>query len=91
MNTWVLGERRNIYTQVSAAIGEDPTISDAVYEIFDTSDDSVVASGDAIVYDLIVYFLWEPSVTGVYVAKINYTVGSELYNSSQVIDVKETM
>jgi len=91
MNTWVLGERRNVFTLVDAALGEDPTISGAVYEVFDTSDESIVNSGDATVSELIVYFLWEPSVVGTYVARINYTIGSELYTSNQVIEVKETM
>jgi hypothetical protein len=91
MNTWVLGETKNVYTQVSAALGSDPIISDATYEVFDASDESVVASGSANISSLIVYFLWTPSETGVYVARIKYTVVDELYTSDQVLEVKETM
>ena len=91
MEPWILGERRNIYTVISAAIGDDPIISDANYEVFDTSDASTVTSGVAIVSDQIIYFLWEPENVGRYVARINYTVGSELYKSNQVVEIKETM
>ena len=92
MNTWVLGETRNVYTQVSAALGVTPVISNATYEVFDTSNESApVASGVADISNLIVYFLWTPSDTGVYVARINYTVIDEDYRSDQVIEVKETM
>ena len=91
MNTWVLGEKKNVYAQVSAALGTDPVISDATYEVFDSSDETVVASGSASVSDLIVYFLWEPTEVGVYVARIKYTIVDEDYYSDQVLDVKETM
>lgn len=91
MNTWVLGETRNVYTQVIASLGSDPTISSATYKVFDTSNENVVASGDASINDLIVYFLWEPTDVGVYVARINYVVLEEDYVSDQVIEVKETI
>ena len=91
MNTWILGETRNVYTEVSAALGVDPIISSATYEVFDVSDESTVTSGIADISSLIVYFLWAPSDTGVYVARINYTVVDEDYYSDQVIEVKSTM
>ena len=92
MNTWVLGETKNVYTQVSAALGSDPIISEATYEVFDTSDESVpVVSGSALVSSLIIYFLWAPTETGTYVARINYVILDEDHVSDQVIEVKETM
>ena len=91
MEPWILGEKRNVYTVISAAIGDEPIIVEADYEIFNTATETIVTSGVAIVSNQIIYFLWEPENTGRYVARINYTVGSELYKSNQVIEVKETM
>jgi hypothetical protein len=85
MERWILGEKRVIS---AVSLG---TVSGASYEVFDTSDVSVVASGEALITDLTMYFLWEPADTGVYIARINYTVGDELLISDQVIEVMETM
>ena len=89
MESWILGDRRNIYTVVSAALGPDPILSDATYEVFDTADESVVASGAANISNLIVYFLWEPEDTGVYVARIYYNILDEQFTAHQIIEVKE--
>lgn len=89
MESWILGDRRNIYTVVSAALGPDPTISNATYEVFDVADESVVASGVASISSLIVYFLWEPSITGIYVARIYYDILDEQFTSNQIIEVRE--
>jgi|GEM_PF-4364470 len=91
MGPWVLGERRNIYTVISAAIGDEPVIIDANYEVFDIATETIVASGGAIVSDQIIYFLWEPTYASTYVARINYEVDTEDYTSNQVVEVKETM
>jgi len=88
---WVLGEKRDVSAVVSVAIGADPVISSATYEVFDTSDESIVASGSASVSNLIVYFLWQPSDVGNYVARIYYNILDEKYTSSQVIEVRETL
>lgn len=88
---WVLGAERYVYTTVSSAGGEAFTISTATYEVFDASDESVVASGAATVQDATIFFLWEPVEVGVFVARFNYFIGSEDFYSSQVIEVKETM
>ena len=91
MERWTLGEKRNAYTVISASIGDEPVISDATYEVFDIYNDIVVASGAATVQDQILYFLWEPTNSGTYIARISYVVGVEDYKSDQVIEVKETM
>lgn len=91
MNPWVLGERRHVYAVISAALGSDPVISEANYEVFNVLSESVVASGEAIISNQILYFLWEPPEVSVYVARINYVVGTEWYKSNQVIEVRETM
>ena len=89
MNSWILGDRRNIYTVISAAIGPDPTISNATYEVFDTEDESVVASGVASISDLVIYFLWEPEETGLYVARIYYDILDEEFTSNEIVEVRE--
>ncbi len=83
---WVLGEKRYVYT-VASADGS----SDLSYEIFDTSDETVVASGSADVSGATISFLWEPTVVGVYVARTTYTLNAEDIISSQVVEIKETM
>jgi hypothetical protein len=89
MLAWVLGEKRYVYTQITASV--PVLISGVSYEIFDISDESVVASGVASISNQIVYCLWQPEEVGVYVTQFDYIIGEESFTSSQVIEVKETI
>lgn len=88
---WTLGANRYAYTTVSSSSGASFTISSATYEVFDTSDESLVDSGDASISGTTVYCLWQPSSVGVYTVRFIYVIGSESFVSTQVIEVKETM
>lgn len=87
---WNLGEKRYIYASVTSTAGA-VVISAALYQVFDTADETVVISGVATISGQILSFLWEPSEEGRYVAQFDYDIGSETFKSSQVIEVRETM
>lgn len=89
MLTWVLGEKKYAYALVESST--PVTISSASYQIFDTADESVVASGVAGITGQTVYCLWEPSETGVYTVRFNYVIDLRTFAANQVIEVKDTM
>jgi hypothetical protein len=92
MLTWRLGEKRYAYVEASSiTTGVSFTITSSDYIIYNTSDESVVASGVASIQDHIIYTLWQPSNAGVFVIKFSYIIGSETYSNEQVIEVKETV
>jgi len=86
-----LGEKSYVYAEVSAATGVTFTISSVKYTIYKCSDDSVVDSGVGGVSDHLVYALWEPSETGLFVVDFDYVVGSETRTSRQVVEVTKTI
>lgn len=86
---WVLGEKKYVYTLVESST--PVTIASASYQVFDTSDESVVANGVASITGQTVYCLWEPSETGVYTVRFNYIIGLRTFAANQVIEVKDTM
>jgi hypothetical protein len=88
---WYLGETRYAYAQVSSSTVTPISIDTATYCIYDTKDDSVVASGIANIDSDIVYAMWTPNDIGTYVFDIVYNIDSESFMSRQVIDVRETM
>jgi len=87
---WYVGESRNVYTTVTSTAGSF-TITSAVYAVYDTSDNSTVASGVAIVDGSDIYFRWTPSESGWFVADIDYVLGTETFTSRQVIEVRDTL
>lgn len=87
---WYIGETRNVYVSVSSTTGSI-TISSATYTIYDTSDNSIVDSGEAGITSQVLYCSWTPTEVGNFVVDFDYTVGSETHTSRQVIEVKETM
>jgi len=88
MKPWTIGEKRYAYAVVSSA---PLTISGVTYTIYDTEDESVVASGVGGVQDQTVHCLWQPDEIGVYVIDFDYVVGQETFTSRQVVEVKETI
>ena len=88
---WYLGANRYVFTQVYTESGEDLTINSSTYSIYDTSDESIVASGLATVQDQIIFCLWEPSEIGIYVVDFDYVIGDETFTSRQVVEVTETL
>ena len=91
MLTWRLGEKRFAYVEATQLAGVSFSITSSDYTIYDTSDGSAVASGVASIQDHIVYTLWQPSNSVVFVVKFEYVIGSETFSNSQVIEVKETV
>jgi hypothetical protein len=91
MLTWRFGEKRYVYSEVTSVLSQSFTISSATYIIYNCSNESVVDSGSASIQDHIVYKIWEPTTSGTFVVKFEYTIGSEVFSSSQVIEVKETV
>jgi len=91
MLTWRLGEKRYAYAKVTQLLGESFTITSALYTIYDTADESVVASGNANTQADVVYTLWQPPNAGIFVVRFDYNIGSQTFSNEQVIDVKETV
>ncbi len=88
---WHLGEKRYIYTSVTSSSEDAFIVSSATYEVYDTSDDSLVISGNATIDYHTIYTLWEPTEVGIFICKFDYVIGTETYSSTQVIEVKETI
>jgi len=88
---WHLGENKYITSTVSSEFGTDFTIDSASYVVYDQADASVVASGVALIDEHNLYFIWQPSAAGIYVADINYIIGTEEFSSRQVVEVWETL
>ena len=89
---WHLGEINYIGLTLDSA--HSVTISGAAScYVYDCADDSIVASGYATVGGggLDLFFLWQPTVIGVYAAKMVYQIGEEIFSATQIIEVKETM
>lgn len=88
---WVIGENRYVYTYVYTAAGDTLTISSANYTVYDTSDESTIASGVATIQNQYIYSLWAPTETGIYVVDFDYVIGSETFTARQVIEARETL
>ena len=91
MSNFIIGERRYVYTAVTSSTDEDFTISSASYSIYDASDNSLVSSGTATVFNNNIYTLWTPENYGIFVVEFLYEVGSEVFSSRQIIEVNNTI
>ena len=83
---WILGEKRYVHTTVSEGVA-----ASADCTVYDCEDESVVTSGVATVSGEDLYFLWQPSEAGIYVADFLYVIGSEELSNRQIVEVKETV
>lgn len=88
---WHLGENKYITSTVESEFGTDFEITSADYIVYNQADASIVTSGIAQIDGHNLYFIWQPSEVGIYVADIEYVIGTEIFSSRQVVEVWETL
>ena len=97
---WYLGETRYIYAVVTSTAAV--TISSATCSVYllseGASEDTITSksSGNAVISGNIstsvtLGYLFTPDILGNYLAIFSYVIGSETYESRQIINVRETI
>mgnify|MGYP001618654229 CR=1 FL=1 len=96
---WYLGETRYIYAVVTASSAITITSATcAVYLLTEGSTDVVtsISTGNAAISGNIsaavtLGYLFTPSASGNYLGIFSYVIGSETYESRQIINIRETI